>query len=261
MKKNKYTPKYFKESLPEWKRVKDPPTSRIFYRPLSFYTASILTNLGINANAISYFSIIIALASCTLIIIPNHICNIIGAVLVSVWLLSDCTDGNIARAVKKQPFGDFADSSSSYILVAFLCTSLGMAAYFNGGVLIEKECIWIVLLGALASSADTLMRLIYQKYKSSERELADKKVIKIEKDQRTDTSQSNSLLVRIEADFGVGGILPILTLLGVIFNAIDLVVIYCFVYYFFSGILMVLKYIIKAIKKTKEIESKKKELR
>lgn len=253
----KYTPKFFKENLPEWKRKKDPILSRFFYRPLSFVTASICSNLGISANTVSYFSILIALSACILIAIPNHICNIIGAILVNVWLLSDCTDGNIARSVKKQPFGEFADGISSYILVGFLCTSLGIAAYFNNGLLISKNCIWIVLLGTLASSGDTLMRLIYQKYKSDERALVDKGIIELEDDKRKNKNETTSLLVRLESDFGVGGILPLIILIGTILKFYDLVVIYCFMYYFFASILMSLKYIKKAMKKTKKIEGDK----
>lgn len=252
--KNIYSVKFFKEGLPEWKRVKDPLTSRIFYRPLSFVTASLAAKCGLTANAISYLSIFIALFACVFLVIPNYTFNIIGAILVNVWLLSDCTDGNIARSVKKQPFGDFADSVSSYVLVAFLCTALGVSAYFSGGLLFSKYSIWIVLIGALASSADTLMRLVYQKYKSSERSLVDDGKLEMEIDKRTDNSQTNSLLVRIESDFGIGGILPLLVLFGVIFKFVDLVVIYCFLYYFLSSFVMILKYIFKAIKKTKEIE-------
>lgn len=253
----KYTAKYFRDNIPEWKRKKDPPLSRIFYRPVSFYCASLATKVGLSANTVSYLSIIIALLSCVCFIIPNHVCNIIGAVLVNVWLISDCTDGNIARSIKKQPFGEFADGISSYIFVGFLCISLGMVAYINDGILLDKGCVWILFLGAIASISDTLMRLIYQKYKSTERELADKGLIEIEYDKRKDTKQSNSLLVRIESDFGLGGILPIMILIGVLINAIDIVVIYCFIYYFCSSVLMILKYILKAIKTTQKIENKK----
>ena len=254
--KKKYTPKYFKQSLPEWKRKKDPILSRIFYRPISFYCASFATKLGLSANTISYFSIIIALVSCALFIIPNHICNIIAAILVNVWLISDCTDGNLARSVKKQPFGEFADGISSYIFVGLLCTCLGINAFFNGGILLQKGIVWIALLGALASSADTLMRLIYQKYKSEERILIDNKYISETKDNRKDKTKVNSLSVRIESDLGIGGILPLMVLLGTIFNLIDLVVIYCFLYYFMSSIVMILIYIKKACTITKKIEDK-----
>ena len=250
----KYTPSSFKENLPEWKRKKDPVTSRLIYRPLSFVTSSFLANHKISANTVSYFSIFIALASCILFVIPNRICNILGAICVNLWLLSDCTDGNIARSVKKQPFGGFADSVSSYILVAFLCTSISLAVYFDGGYFIGEKNIWVVFLGCLASTGDTLMRLVYQKYKSSEKELVDKGLIELENDVRTDKTQTNSLLVRIESDFGVGGILPIFILVGTIFNILDIVVLYCFMYYFLSSVVMIIKYIKKAITKTKEIE-------
>lgn len=255
---NKYTVRYFKENLPEWKRKKDPITSRFFYRPVSFVVASVAAKLGINANDVSYFSVLIAIVACVFFIIPNYIINVVGAILINIWLILDCTDGNLARSVKKQPYGDFADSISSYILVGVLGTALGLTTYFSGGLIVEKKCIWIVLLGAIASSSDTLMRLIYQKYKSSERALADAGRLTVENDKRTDNSQSNSLLVRIESDFGIGGILPILVLLGVIFKVTDLIVLYCFAYYFLSCLVMSFKYISKAINKTNELERNEK---
>ena len=242
--------------MPEWKRKKDPITTRLIYRQLSFVFASLFANMGITANMVSYSSIFLVLIACMLLVIPNYICNIIGAIFVSIWLLFDCIDGDIARSVKKEPFGEFADSVSSYILVALLCTSLGVSAYFSGGFLINRECIWIVFIGALASTGDTLMRLIYQKYKNTERELADKEIIKLGYDKRKDINQTTSLLVRLESDLGVGGILPILVLIGVIFRMVDLVVIYCFIYYFFSCILMSLKYILKAIKTANQVTNK-----
>ena len=123
----KYTARYFKEDLPEWKRLKDPFTTRIFYRPLSFVMASIATRIGLSANTVSYISIFISIFACIFIAIPNNITlNIIGAILV---------------------------------------------------------------------------------------------------------------------------------LLGVIFNFVDIVIIYCFLYYFLASVLMISKYIIKSIKRTREIES------
>ncbi len=256
MKNKKYTVKFFKENLPEWKRKKDSLVLKLFFRPLSFITSSIAANLNITANTVSYFSILLAIGACILFIIPNYVCNIFGAILVNLWILSDCTDGNLARAVKTQPFGDFADSASSYILIAFLCSAIGFNVYFNGGMIVEKECIWFVLLGVLASSGDTLMRLIYQKYKASERSLVDQGILEQENDKRTDESQTTSLLVRIEMEFGSAGLLPVLVLFGTIFNMLDLVVIYCFLYYFLAAVIMIAKYLIKSIKRTKEVESR-----
>lgn len=248
----KYSPKYFFDNIPEWKRQKDPILSRFFYRPLSFVTASVCANAGISANSVSYFSAVVAIAACVLFMIPSFGCRLAGAVLVNIWLLLDCTDGNLARSVKKQAFGEFADGISSYILVGFLCTAMGMAVYHNGGILVEHGTVWIVLAGTLASSSDTMMRLIYQKYKATERELADAGVIQIEKDIRTDHSQVSSFRVRVEAELGIGGILPALILAATILNALDLIVIYCLLYYGASCVVASLLYIRKAVKAAKE---------
>lgn len=248
----KYSPKYFFDNIPKWKRQKDPILSRIIYRPLSFVTASLCANIGISANTVSYFSGVLAIVACLLFAIPSFGCRLAGAILVNVWLLLDCTDGNLARSVKKQAFGEFADGISSYILVGLLCTTMGVAVYHTGGVLIEPATLWIVVMGALASSSDTMMRLIYQKYKATERELADQGVLQIEKDVRTDHSQVSSFRVRIEAELGIGGILPAAILVATIFNALDLIVIYCLVYYGASCIVASLLHVRKAIKAASE---------
>lgn len=247
----KYSPKYFSDNLPKWKKKKDPILSRIFYRPVSFLTASICANLKISANAVSYFSLLVGIASCALFFVNNYICNIVGAALVNVWLLLDCTDGNLARSVKKQPFGEFADSISSYVLVGLMGTAIGVCVFRQGGILFDSGCLWLLLLGVFASEGDTLMRLIYQKYKAVERDLSDNGIIEPELDKRTDHSQVGSLRVRIEAELGIGGILPLMVLLTTIFHCLDITVFYCIVYYGGSCIVMSMLYIYKAIKKSR----------
>lgn len=225
-----YTAKYFKDNMPEWKRKKDPPLSRIFYRKVAFHWAAFAANHGIMANSVSYFSMYIGILACALFLFNKPIA-IVGAVLVNVWLILDCTDGNLARSVKSQPFGEFADGISSYVIVGLLCTVMGFYVFRNGGLVISAGFSWIILIGALASCSDTMMRLIYQKYKNTERDMAEKGIIEVEHDDRTDHSKVNSLRVRIESDFGIGGCLPLMVLLGTIFNVLDLVVLYCLLYY------------------------------
>ena len=250
--KMKYSYMFFKNGLPEWKRKKDTILVKLFYRPVSFYLASFAASLHISANTVSYFSALIAIISCLLYLFPMHVLHILAAILVSIWLLLDCTDGNLARSVKKLPFGEFADATSSYILVGFLCTCIGFSVYTYGGILFKKGNVWIMLMGALASSSDTMMRLIYQKYKNVEHGLIDAGVIKEENDIRTDINKVNSFRVRMEAELGIAGILPIALLLGSIFNALDLIVIYCFLYYGGSFVVCTLIYVRKAMKKAKE---------
>lgn len=244
----KYTAEYFKEGMPEWKRKKDPVLSRLFYRKVAFGVAAFAANIGVSANTVSYFSAIVGIIACLCFLPANHGVHILGAILINVWLILDCTDGNLARSVKSQPFGEFADGISSYILVGLMCTMMGVAAYFEGGLFISAGTPWIILIGALASSSDSLMRLIYQKYKNTERDMADKGIVKIENDIRTDHNQVGSFRVRIEAELGIGGLLPVAILLASIFRALDITVIYCFLYYGGSCILATVIYVRKAVK-------------
>ncbi len=247
-----YTAKYFRDNLPEWKRQKDPVLSKVFYRPASFFTASIAANLGISANTVSYLSAIVAVMSCLLFAVPSQAAHIAGAFLVSVWLIMDCTDGNLARSVKKQPFGTYADSMSSYMFVGFLITAMGISVYESGGLLVPAGSVWIIVMGAVGSSSDTMMRLIYHKYKATERELADAGVLKVEYDVREDNAHVSDIRVRLENELGIGGILPPAILVCTLLHAVDLMVIYGFFYYFLSMLAVIFIYTRKAIRGARE---------
>ncbi len=252
--KDKYSTLYFYKSLPKWKRMKDPFTTRIFYRPVSFFFASLCAKTGISANTVSYFSAVVAVFAFILFLPQNHLLHIVGAVLCNVWLVLDCVDGNLARCVKKQPFGTFADSMSSYMLVGTISLAMGYAVYYEGGSVIQPGNALIILLGGAASISDTMMRLIYQKYKSTERDLADQKVLEVEHDVRLDNNEVNNWRVRLESDFGIGGILPLLILLGTIFHALDLVIFYNLAYYGGSFLVITASLVRKAIRLSKKYQ-------
>lgn len=246
-----YSFSYFKNNMPAWKRKKDPILTKLFYRPVSFFIAGVCARLGIQANTVSYISIIVAISACVLFVIPyNHYAHIVGAVLINVWGIMDCVDGNLARGVRKQPFGEFADGVSSYILVGFMGIAMSMTVFFSGGIFVAKEVPWIVLLGAIASISDTMMRLIYQKFSNVKRDLEEKKVIPAEKDDHKNVSNVGSFKSRVENELGIGGILPLVILLATLFNFLDIVVFYCFLYYGGACLVSSLIFIRKAMKYT-----------
>lgn len=247
MKNKTYTGKYFRDDMPEWKRKKDCGIARYFYRPISFYISAWCANHNISANGVSYFSILFAILGSVCMLFPNYWMQITGAVFFNLWLLFDCVDGNIARSVRKQPFGEFADATSSYILVGFMGAAIGYSVYLNGGLLIPAGQSLCIIAGAWAGTADTMMRLIYQKYQASLREHQDAGIMPAEYDQRTDHSQTTSWLVRIEEWFGMGGYLPVFILIAAIFNMMDIILAYCVLYYGGAFVMMTYKYIKKAI--------------
>lgn len=243
----KYSADYFRDSIPEWKRKKDSIIGRILYREISFYISSFFANIGVSANAVSYMSMLVGIVGCALFLFHDYALSVIGAALINVWALLDDADGNMARSVKKEPFGEFADGISSYVLVAMMCTSFSIYTYFCGGVFLPPGIIWIVYIGAVASNSDTLMRLIYQKYKSNERELVDQGVLAIENDYRIDHSKAGSFRARIEAEFGLSETMTVVLLICTIFRALDILVVYYFLYYFFACLLTSIIYVRKAI--------------
>jgi phosphatidylglycerophosphate synthase len=244
----KYTPRYFQKGMPKWKRVKDPILTRIFYRPLSFIISSLFTFYHVSANAVSIFSVFVGIIGAVFFIFGNYNLAIIGAILVNIWLLLDCCDGNIARNVKKQAYGEFFDGLSSYVLVAILFSCIGIYTYNNGGVIFSNSSIIVVILGFSASISDSLMRLVYQKYTNVSNELEKLSVIKSNVDVRTDISQVKKFQVRIEAELGIGGILPAVILLSVLFNFTDLILIYASLYYGGAMVFNILKYMYNANK-------------
>lgn len=246
----KYTAQYFRDNMPEWKKRKDPITLRIFYRPVSFFVASFCANHGINANTVSVSSTFVAVIGCFMFLFADYWCNIAGALLLSCWIILDCTDGNLARSVKPQPFGEFVDSESSYTLVALLGSCLGMSIYFSeaGGVIFRSGNAWVIFAGAMASASDTLMRLIYQKYQNMAADLSAKKIIPPQREKRTEHEYSASLRVKLEQWPGVGGFLLPLLLVGTVFNALDLIVIYMVIYYCGGAAVMIPMYTVKAMR-------------
>lgn len=165
MEKRKYDAKYFADDFPEWKRKRDSLMGRLVYRKVSFYFSSICANMGIQANAVSIFSVLVVLLASGAYLFHTQPLAIFGAVLLNFWAILDDVDGNLARSVKKQPFGEFVDAFSSYLLMALLGISLSVYIYFNGGLFVKSNQMWVLVLGAVTSNSDTFMRLAYQKYK------------------------------------------------------------------------------------------------
>ena len=247
MSEHKYCKQDFLKDYPEWKRKKDPLIVRYIFRPISFYFSSFCANHDISANEVSVFSVFIGLGGCILFLFGSYSLGIVGACIILLWLLLDCIDGNLARTIGHQPFGDFVDALSSYTLVAFIGVSIGTMVFRCGGLFVEQGNPICIIVGAIASTSDTLMRLAYQKYRSNRIELEEKGIISKENDIVKDHDSVNSLLVRIEMELGMAGVLPVAILVASIFGALDIVILYMFFYYTGSSLVMISKYVKKAM--------------
>lgn len=220
-----YSARFFADNLPEWKRKKDPILSQLFYRRVSFFFSAFFANLGFGANAVSFISIGVAILACASFVLGWPV---VGAILVNLWLILDCTDGNIARSVKKEAYGDFVDSMSSYICVGLLFPCLGFVVYRTGGLVFAQGDGIVILLGAIASSCDSLSRLVYQKYLNSSYMQGHNERLK---EDGSDGSSIDKLRVKIDQFVSLGGILPITILICAIAGWLDVVVLAWCAYY------------------------------
>lgn len=228
MNNKNFTASFFRERLPDWKKKRDPLMVHFVYRPVSFFTASFCANHGIGANSVSNFSTIIAVIACLLIAIPNFYTGIIGALLMNFWITLDCTDGNLAREVKKEAYGDFLDGMSSYILVGLFFVSVGFRV-FQIGELLPTYREYFFLLGALTSILQNLMSLLYQKFLNVSYGYGKNEKLAY------DGSNSSKLMkvkTAIDMNLSVGGFLPIVILICCIFNVCEFIVVFWFLYYF-----------------------------
>ena len=152
----------FKSFLSSEKRKSDPFFCRYFYRPISIYLGWIFFNIGISPNVISLLSILISFVACLILISGNITGAIFAAILFLFVGISDCIDGNIARASNKLSLkGEWLDAFSGYFIYAFKPISIGIFLE-NSDNSFLFDGFWIIS-GAMISIFNLISRLIYQK--------------------------------------------------------------------------------------------------
>lgn len=150
-------------SLPKKKNSKSSLWVKWIIRKLSFPFTFLFINLGFSAWSASVLSIFVALAGCTALCVDSALWRAVGVVLVELWLVMDCVDGNIARVKKtSSPMGGCIDAFSGYFITAFVFFSVGVAACHSTRFT-EHAGLWVAM-GGLSSAFGLLARLIHQKY-------------------------------------------------------------------------------------------------
>lgn len=234
----KYTYKQILNSLPVKKNSNSSWWVKLWVRRVSFFFTYIFINLGFSSNGVSVLSIFITLIACVLFMISAKWAIIVAVVLINFWLVLDCVDGNIARCRKqKTVYGEFVDDIGGYYTVAFIYLAIGVCAYNFGGVMFEKNNIWLVVMGGVSSICDILARLIHKDYEH----FTDKTLSEAERKEKNshesyEVSDKKSLSYirrRIGKEIGISGTFMLLTIVCCIFNAYDVMTIF---YFFFNGV-------------------------
>jgi phosphatidylglycerophosphate synthase len=158
-----YTFKDIIDSLPPEKRRSDGLWTRFVLRPLSVPFAWLALRLGLSANAVSYLSVLFSIAGGVLFSLPGFVLPLWGAILLNLFSILDCADGNVARATKTAgPWGGWADAVMGFVAYTAVFLSTGVYVFLRTGR-------WQALLVAgLTASANLLTRVAYQIYKNIE---------------------------------------------------------------------------------------------
>jgi len=148
---------------------------RYVLRKISFYVSFILYKyLNLSANAVSLLSILIVLLYGFIVILIQPQSLTTPLMLLLVWAILDCADGNLARALKKKygisnEYGEFFDALSGYFTLATLWITVG---YFLS---INLSNIDYLLLGAVSSALALLSRMINLRFIILDNSLGTKK--------------------------------------------------------------------------------------
>lgn len=124
-------------------------------RRLSVYATWLAVRAGWSANAVTAGMIVVGLLASALIAVPGPLPALAGALLIQLYLLLDCVDGEVARWRSTESlYGIYLDRLGHYLVEASVVTALGVRASLG------TDLWWIIggLVGAvfvLVTKAET----------------------------------------------------------------------------------------------------------
>jgi len=126
--------------------------SRIF----SIYFTKMFILLGITPNQVTILMIISALIGSTLFAFPSLTLTIIAFFMFQIWLILDCSDGEVARITgKKSLFGPYLDRLNHYIADITIFLSLGIKIYIISSNLL------FLFISTILSLTNIFSRLLF----------------------------------------------------------------------------------------------------
>lgn len=242
----KYSYKYIVDSLPVKKNSNSSWWVKLWVRKASFPFTFLFINLGFSPNAVSVLSIAFVLAACVGYVISTPATIITAVVLINVWLILDCVDGNIARCRKQKTiYGEFVDDIGGYYVVAFIYLAIAFCVYNIGGLLVGDGNKWILAAGGVASICDILARLINKDYVNFSKNRSDY----VQDDYRTESKKSLSYVRRrVGKELGISGMFMPLTIVCAIWHCYDLLVLFYLLFNGFALLSTTIIYIYRADK-------------
>ncbi|WP_340556550.1 CDP-alcohol phosphatidyltransferase family protein [Streptomyces sp. GSL17-111] len=134
---------------------------RLYMREISLRCDRYLVNTRITPNQLTYLMVVAGVLAGAALLIPGLTGAVLAALLVQLYLLLDCVDGEIARWRKQTSVtGVYLDRVGHYLAEAALLTGFGLRAADLFGTDGEANWMWAFLggmaaLGAILIKAET----------------------------------------------------------------------------------------------------------
>jgi len=120
--------------------------SKIFYRKISIYVTKLLLHTSITANNVTLFTIVLGLAAGIMFSFGTYPHILAGALLLQLWLIFDCVDGEIARYQGTAGIcGKYIESLDHCITEPFTVVCVGYGLY------VLLDAVSILVLGVLVA--------------------------------------------------------------------------------------------------------------
>lgn len=244
-----YSLKEIIKSLPAKKNSKSSLWVKLIVRKLSFVFTYLFINVGCSAWGASIISVLVATIGSFCFAIDNSFCRIIGVILIELWLVLDCVDGNIARVKKtSSEMGEFIDALSGYYVTGFIYFFVGIAA-FHTTELFSNNAFLMVILGGVSTIAGLLARIIHQKYTYSIMVINQKNHQFRDNIPEKDVENKKSIQYvrsRMDKEIGISGLFMPFLIVALIFNLFDIFTIFYFVFQCCALLAVTVYYALKA---------------
>lgn len=226
-----YSLKKIIKSLPAKKNSKSSLWVKLIVRKLSFVFTYLFINVGCSAWGASIISVLVATVGSFCFAIDNSLSRVIGVILIELWLVLDCVDGNIARVKKtSSEMGEFIDALSGYYVTGFVYFFVGIAAAYTTKLFSEYAFLMIVL-GGVSTIAGLLARIIHQKYTYSIMVINQMNSQKHNDTPEKEVENKKSVQYirsRMDKEIGISGLFMPFLIIALIFNLFDIFTIfYC----------------------------------
>ena len=229
-----YTLSTIIKSLPAKKNSKSSLWVKLVVRKVSFLFTFVFINCGCSAWGASIISIFVAVVGCAFLGLNSTLFRFFGVVLIEIWLVLDCVDGNIARVKKtSSEMGEFIDALSGYYITGFVYLFVGVAA-FNTTSLFHEYALWMLILGAISTVAGLLSRIIHQKYTYSMMVINERKGTtknELPENEVENKKSLEHLRSRLDKELGISGLFMPFLIVALIFNLFDILTIFYFLFH------------------------------